>query len=800
MVRKPSYEELEYQVKLKTSELEKAKNKMKDLEKKYIALMSEDQKGHLKIDGKGILIFVDRDFSEMLGYKNPEDMLGKHFTEFIQSDAKESILQRFKKIMQEGHFSEFIDIPAIKKDGTPIMIRLNDFPILENGRSVGVKYIIRSITDQQHVEKEFQEKNELLQSILDNAPLIILVRDPDGRYLLVNSRYEELTGPYAETTLGKTPIDLNGIEIGEKILRSDRQVLQSGKTVQTEKQIIINNEEYTFLSIRAPLIDSNNRPFAVCVMDMDITDQKKIEQALCESENRYRRITESITDYIYTVYIRNGEPEKTIHSSACALVTGYDTNEFESDPSLWMKLIHEEDHPMVQEQFNCMLQKQELNPIEHRIIKKDGQVCWVKNISVPHYDSHGNLTFYDTFIRDITERKFAEDEKKKLQSQLQQAQKMEAIGTLAGGIAHDFNNILSIIVGNAELAFFDMPQDAPLRQNLERIFIASMRARDLIKQILTFSRQDEKKLVPYDIRPVVKESTRLLRAFIPSNIEIRQSISDEIGTIKTDPTQINQILINLCANAAYAIGANGGEITIRLQDIELDSETDALFSELRPGKHIKLTIKDNGHGIALKIMDKIFDPYFTTKKKGDGTGMGLAVVHGIIKNHGGEITVSSVLSKGTSFHIYIPCVEDDAIKEHKNSTKEVLSGSERILFVDDEEAVVQFSKQILERVGYKVTTTTDSRHALAIFRDNPDDFDLLITDQTMPKIIGVNLAKKAMEIRSDIPIILVSGHSKAVNEEQVKAVGIRAFIMKPFNVGEFCRVIRSVLDEDLKNS
>ena len=397
-------------------------------------------------------------------------------------------------------------------------------------------------------------------------------------------------------------------------------------------------------------------------------------------------------------------------------------------------------------------------------------------------------------FRDITERKIAEEEKTKLQFQLQQVQKMESIGTLAGGIAHEFNNILGIIVGNAELAMDDIPEWNPARQNLEEICTASLRARDVIKQILTFSRQTPQEIKPVRIIPIIKESLKFLRSSIPTTIEIHQNISSESGIVRANPTQINQVLINLCTNAIHAMREKGGVLEVNLENIVLDAASASHYHNLSPGKYFKLTVNDTGHGIEPKNLKRIFDPYFTTKRVGEGSGMGLSVVHGIVKSHGGAISINSEPGKGTIFDVLLPCIEDGPEPEVEIAV-EISGGSERMLFVDDEKAMVDAIRPMIERLGYKVTARTSSIEGLEAFRANPDRFDLVITDFTMPNMTGMELAKALLKIRSDIPIILCTGYSEHINEDKAKANGVRAFLMKPVVLSEIANTIRKVLDD-----
>ncbi|MBW2642548.1 MAG: response regulator [Deltaproteobacteria bacterium] len=394
---------------------------------------------------------------------------------------------------------------------------------------------------------------------------------------------------------------------------------------------------------------------------------------------------------------------------------------------------------------------------------------------------------------EIEERKIAEEEKAKLQSQLQQAQKMESIGTLAGGIAHDFNNILGIIVGNTELAMDDVPEWNPARHNLEAIRTAGLCARDMVKRIMAFSRQSPLEMKPVRISPIIKESLKLLRSSVPTTIEIHQNISIESNTVRADPTQINQVLINLCTNAVHAMGEKGGVLEVSLEDIELDSGSAIHYHDLSSGKYVRLTVSDTGNGIEPKILERIFDPYFTTKKVGEGSGMGLSVVHGIVKSHGGGISAISEQGKGTAFHVLFPCIEDEPEPEVEIAA-EIPRGKERILFVDDEKAMVDAIQPMIERLGYKVTARTSSIEALEAFRANPDRFDLVITDFTMPNMTGMELAKALLKLRSDILIILCTGYSEHINEDKAKGSGIRAFVMKPVVLGDIANTIRKVLD------
>ena len=360
----------------------------------------------------------------------------------------------------------------------------------------------------------------------------------------------------------------------------------------------------------------------------------------------------------------------------------------------------------------------------------------------------------------LTRIKESEAERLMLQEHLQRSQKMEAIGTLASGIAHDFNNILSAVMGYAELALYDTPKESETEKNLEMVLAAGGRAKDLIKQILAFSRQSDEERKPIQIENMVKEMLNFIRASLPTTIEIRHQASSDLGHVLADPVQIQQVVMNLCTNAHHAMKDTGGVIDVQLTSCVIGIKDNNIHPDLKFGKYVKLTVKDTGHGMDKITMEKIFDPYFTTKEKGVGTGLGLAVLHGIVQEHGGVITVDSEPEKGTVFDIYFPAVQKIKVVETPSLEKEIRRGNEHILLIDDEKILVEMVKKILERMGYSVETRTSSIEALALFSAQPNRYDLVITDMTMPNMTGEKLAEKLIQIRPDIPIIICTGYGE----------------------------------------
>ncbi len=419
--------------------------------------------------------------------------------------------------------------------------------------------------------------------------------------------------------------------------------------------------------------------------------------------------------------------------------------------------------------------------------KKDGTVYPTEATDSPVRDGSGTIINFVGVSRDITVEM-------RLERELRQAQKMEAIGTLAGGIAHDFNNILAIILGFTEIAIMKLPGSGPARDNLQRVKDAATRATDLVRQILAFSRKTEHQKIPMDFAEFIKEALRLMRPLLPTTIEIvsRAAPSARPLIVSMDLTEMHQVVMNLCTNAAHAMGPGGGVLGIEVSEIVVGAELASRHLELQPGSYVCLAVSDTGSGIPVELLERIFDPYFTTKEAGVGTGLGLSVVRGIVKGHGGMISVHSQPHRGTTFKVFLPRMEGlEGVTEP--AVESFPPGSERVLFVDDEETLAQLGVEILEPSGYKVTVKTGGPEALAAFRAEPQAFDLVITDMTMPQLTGKELAAEIKAIRKDIPIILCTGFSELVNERSAREAGVDEFLMKPYTVIDLLRKIRAVM-------
>ncbi|HKJ32671.1 MAG TPA: response regulator [Balneolales bacterium] len=497
-----------------------------------------------------------------------------------------------------------------------------------------------------------------------------------------------------------------------------------------------------------------------------------LDRKLQVSEEKYRCMMESMKD---AVYICSSEFRIEYMNPRMISRIGYDAS-----GELCHKAIYDSDEKCSWCVFDRI---QEGEHVDYELENpKDNRYYSITNSPIRHSgESISNLTI----VRDITESKAIE-------AQLYQARKMGSIGTLAGGIAHDFNNILSGIMGYTELALDSVERKSQLYNYLQEVFRAGNRARDLVKQILTFSRQTGQNRKPIQVRHIVNEALKFLRASLPTSTEVRRNIQSD-ALVLADPTQIHQVLMNLCTNADHAMREKGGVLEVKLEEVELDADFTALQPDMKPGAYLNLTVSDTGNGMPPDVLERIFDPFFTTKETGEGTGMGLSVVHGIIGSYGGAITAYSEPGQGSTFKVYLPIIETSK-EAHIGPEESIPIGSERILFVDDESVLVNMGKQIFESLGYDVTTRTSSIEALELFKNQPDRFDLVITDMTMPNMTGEDLAQELIRIKPNIPIILCTGFSAKIDDQKASAVGIRALVLKPIVKREIATTVRKVLD------
>ena len=515
-------------------------------------------------------------------------------------------------------------------------------------------------------------------------------------------------------------------------------------------------------------------------MARDITERVQFEEHLRVLNERYELAAMAAGIGVWDRDLKTGE---VIWDERMYQLYGASRDQFNVTPDSWRAMIHPDDVERVDQDFQILMRNDEYSETEFRIRRPDGQIRHLKSYGMVRLDEKGHPARIIGVNFDITWRKQAEEERLKLEKQLFEAQKMEAVGTLAGGIAHDFNNILAAIMGYAELVLETKAENMRAR-NIQRLLMAAGRAKDLIHQILAFSRHTEHNQKPLDLKIIIKEEIKLLRATTPANIEIRQSLPGAPFTVLADITQMHQIIMNLCTNAVHAMGEKGGILDISLSKETIAEDTPDDLLHLNPGSYVRLCISDTGPGIPPDILDRIFEPFFTTKKIGEGTGLGLSVVYGIVKNHHGGIRVASRPLHGAAFYIYLPCVEE-AVETEESADKDVIPrGRERILFVDDERDLTDLAKAI--------------RQALDLFRTDPDGFDLIITDMTMPHLSGSDLAQEVIRLRPQQSIILCTGYSSYIDAEKASQIGIKTFLAKPITKRDLAIAVRKTLDEGMK--
>jgi len=513
-----------------------------------------------------------------------------------------------------------------------------------------------------------------------------------------------------------------------------------------------------------------------------LAEQRAMEDGLRKSEGKYRTLIETTgigfvkIDVEGRVLDANQEYVRLTRHADLAAILGRRLTEWTA----------EYDQARSREAVKECLRLGFVRHLQFDYVNGQGEITPVElNATVVQNEGQPEII---TICHDISGRK-------QLEEQLRQAQKMEALGTLAGGIAHDFNNILAAIIGYAEMAKRSLPQEAGSAEaDIQQVLRAGLRARDLVKQILAFSRKSGEERSPISPKPLVKEALKFLRASIPTSIEIREDIDADCGAILANPTSIHQIVVNLCTNAFHAMEAAGGALTIVVKNVELGEGELVGEEDLLPGQYVLFSVRDTGPGMTPEILARIFDPYFTTKEVGKGSGMGLAVVHGIVKSYGGMVKVESTLGSGTVFRVYLPRIDKGADAAESVLEWALPSGQERILFVDDETSIAEMGKAMLSGLGYRVTARTNPQEALDDFRSHPGDFDLLITDQTMPRMSGMQLAQEARKIRPDLPVILCTGYSAAISEESAAEHGIRHFLMKPLTMRVLSDTVRKALE------
>ena len=678
----------------------------------------------------------------------------------------------------EDRFVEIIAAPIFDSDANVIQI-------IESWRD---------ITERKKAEARLRKSEEKYRRIFENSVVGFFQSTPEGQFLGANAAFAKMLG------YGDPEELIAGIsDIGRQFYMDpdDRSRFQSilqrdGMVNDFETKIKRKDGSTIWItnSTRA-YFDEDGRAMHYEGVVSDVSKRRLAEQALRESEQRFRHLFDNMSAGAAIYDSPDDGRHFVIRDLNTAALSGVN-----KDKDAVVGRDVREVLPVFDELGLDAVFKRvwETGRSEHcpRSLRKEGRlVLWVETF-ICKLPSGELVAIYD----DATARRQAEESKKQLERQIQQAQKMEAIGTLAGGIAHDFNNILSPLIGYAEILKLDLASDNPMQKYVDQILKAALRSKDLVTQILAFSRQKDTEMKPLSLQPIVKEVLKLLRSSIPTTIDIEQDIDPNCKMVIADPTQVHQIVMNLATNAYHAMEENGGKLKVALKQIELNLDH-RLPTLLLPGRYACLTVTDTGSGILKENLDKVFDPYFTTKKKGKGTGLGLAVVKGIVNNCKGDVRIHSTPGQGTRIEVYLPIIEVGTEEQDQLEIRPVPGGSERILLVDDEEGVARMMNVMLERLGYSVSFHTNCLDCLQAFRNSPRSYDLVISDMTMPNMNGLQFAGQIRTIRPEIPIIICTGFSDQINEEKCKTLGIQELVKKPVITQKMATAIRAAL-EDLK--
>ncbi len=709
-----------------------------------------------------------------LGYSR-EEFAGLTLFDVQGSMTREEFAERIRQVKDAGHGR--FENRQKRKDGSLRDVIISNRVIDIRGRRYGVGVWL-DITERKRMEEALRDSETRFRTILYTTSEGFWLIDNSAKTLDVNPRMCSILGREREEILGRQIYDFVDEE-NRAVFRRHMELRAAGVPSVYEIALSRPDGSHVFCRFSAtPISEGAGGGTGSFAMVTDITERKQAEMELLRAKTEWERTFDSVPDMVciidtsYRIVRANKAMAKRFGLTPEQLA-GMECRQMIRDGDL---------HPEFRPLASLLADSR-----EHSAEVHDERIGADLEIRVtPLLDDNGVLVGAVHIARDVTAQIA-------LEKQSRQTQKMEALGALAGGIAHDFNNILAIIMGYADMALRDLPEQSSVHTALQNVLKASSRAKDLVRQILAFSRKSAQERKPVEIVLIVREALKLLRASIPATVRIHEDLDCE-GVMMADPSEIQQVVMNLCANASHAMREEGGVLRVSLDKVSIGADQLPEHPGLQPGPHLRLSVSDTGPGIEPRLIERIFEPYFTTKGPGDGTGMGLAIVHGIAKSLGGTVEVFSRDGRGATFRVFFPLITLEPEQTENISRTELQQGNkERILFVDDEQAIAELAELMLARLGYQVTVATSSLKALELFRAAPDMFDLLISDQTMPNLTGVDLAREIHQIRPHFPVILCTGYSERLTEEGIKQLGINALVMKPVDLEHLAAMIRKSL-------
>ncbi|HSI09797.1 MAG TPA: PAS domain S-box protein [Rariglobus sp.] len=705
-------------------------------------------------------------------------MIGHRITECFPGIETTEVFATMQSCMAGGAARE-MDNEFTYPDGSKAWFHLIIQPVPE-----GIFMLSVDITERRKAEVILRRQQEELQVLFDLNPAMIWFKDTHNNHLRVNKRAADAIGLPVSEIEGHPAAHVYPEE-ADRFYADDLKVIRARQPKLGIIECIHDaaGREQWVQTDKVPYFDAEGNVVGIVVSSQDITARRESERALRESEERFRQLAENINEVFWML---DPIQQRILYvSPAYETIWGRSCEKLYGDPRDWADAIHPEDRPRVDAAMKDSLTTGDYDET-YRVVRPDGTLRWVHDRGFPVRDEQGHIYRLVGTAEDITENR-------RLQTQFFQAQKMEAIGTLAGGIAHDFNNILGGIIGYTELARMRTKDDPRTTEYLDAVFLAGRRAVDLVRQILAFSRHQEHQKSIVQLRHLVAESMQLLRATVPTTIEFDLHLT-KADPVMADPSQIHQIVLNLCTNAVHAMKDRPGRLEVRLDDCRVDEALAATLPPLRPGPHVRLTVADTGCGMPATVVNRIFEPFFTTKAPGEGTGLGLSVVHGIMQSHDGAVSVQSQPGAGTRFTLYFPArPQTDPAAGPSAREKPKHGNGECILFVDDEARLATCGRDILEQLGYRVVTSTRPEDALDRIRSAPGSFDLVITDLTMPEMTGMDLARSILQLRPGLPIILMTGYSANLTPDYVRTQGLADLLFKPLTIQGLADAIHQAL-------